>query len=1250
MSRFQRLSFIFHSTTAIHKSALLVCLALCCLLLSACDHNPEVRQDNLFQAAGTGERKSWKPDGNLTLSPFSSPEGFSLTISSPERNDISHLRRVWVQKGCFYKFSALVKTEQVKGRVGANLSIYGTYNHSRQRMVGDTGWTYLEQVFRASADEELEFGLRLGFWDSPASGTAQFREVQLTELAEWAGSYQAIQKTPPSGPRSSMQLRYFVFFGFVPWFVGFLYSLRQNYFPPHELAQQNKAASGRQTFYWLLLGALLYRCLWLSNDSMGRDLDLLRDLAVDLGQPHQLLQIYGLEVTGQYPLLLNFYYALVGALVRLGNWELSPLFPVLLKLPALAAELAVGALLFHTISASNQRLAWLLAALFLFNPALVFSSSFWGQPGAVSAGLLIFALYALYQGRPLIAGLLLGALASYQLHWPFLLLLLFTSIVLQKNFRGLAYAATGSAISLCAGFLPAVQHQSWGDLFAYFSAQVNGPGQLSLGAFNLWSLLGLHPKTAAEQFLGLPAGTLGLLLAIGLQVALIFWLGRQVTDVAAEKAALAQLTEQQEKLWPAFALLSFGLYLFLPGQQEQHLLPALFLLAFLTARSRGYARVFWGLSCLAFINQIFVFWFYAYRFRHPPTDAWVQLLGGGILLLLFLLLMAAVLGKRPVKQNLPFQLGPVEFYQPFAMRGRDWLGLAAIWLLALGLLLYNLGDLQHPVQGYQLGESVEIFELELETACSLAAVGFYGGEIAPEVRFEAWDGQAWMRFWRKDRGFLVYPSKKDYRKTFKNHRKNFPPFETSRLRITVQGAGAQVLELGLFDDKDRQLVPKQIRAVSEEGSTLAATEHPFFDEQAILGPFRLHSGKTYWDEVFYTRSAYNLVNGQQPYEKTHPPLGKTLIGWGIRFFEMTPFGWRIVPALAVSLLPLLLFQAGRLLTGRRLVAWLAAALCLVESLTFGIGRMANIDGFLVLFETAMLVALLRWFLADEGKLRRSNLPWLLLAGVCFGLAASIKWSALFMGFAIFLLLVGWQLRKLIFAWRADQRRNYLCHELPTQLLAWGGCFLLLPLLIYYLSHYEFLQTLEGQPSPFSLQGLQAFWQQQQFILGFHGGKKAFESHSLASPFYTWPLLYKPVQEIFIATKLPENYRSAISMVGNPVIFWSGFIAMLGWGWRALGSQCKRAIFLAGVYFFTFLPWILVQRPSFFYAYFPFVPVLILGLATAVAAQPRFRIPLSLGLLTAASLMFAFFYPAISGLPMPEDYFTLLHWFESWSKF
>ena len=88
------------------------------------------------------------------------------------------------------------------------------------------------------------------------------------------------------------------------------------------------------------------------------------------------------------------------------------------------------------------------------------------------------------------------------------------------------------------------------------------------------------------------------------------------------------------------------------------------------------------------------------------------------------------------------------------------------------------------------------------------------------------------------------------------------------------------------------------------------------DEHELCPTRQTFMNSSYFDEIYHARTAWEQLNGVYPYEITHPPLGKTIIGLGIRLFGMTPFGWRFSGTLfGVLMLPILYYFAKKLFGG-----------------------------------------------------------------------------------------------------------------------------------------------------------------------------------------------------------------------------------------------------------------------------------------------------------------------------------------------
>ncbi len=72
----------------------------------------------------------------------------------------------------------------------------------------------------------------------------------------------------------------------------------------------------------------------------------------------------------------------------------------LVKLPAILADLGVGALIYAIAARfASKRVALGAAALYLLNPATIYISALWGQVDSISGGLALFAIYALLRSE-----------------------------------------------------------------------------------------------------------------------------------------------------------------------------------------------------------------------------------------------------------------------------------------------------------------------------------------------------------------------------------------------------------------------------------------------------------------------------------------------------------------------------------------------------------------------------------------------------------------------------------------------------------------------------------------------------------------------------------------------------------------------------------------------------------------------------------------------------------------------------------
>ncbi|CAN5321430.1 phospholipid carrier-dependent glycosyltransferase [soil metagenome] len=148
----------------------------------------------------------------------------------------------------------------------------------------------------------------------------------------------------------------------------------------------------------------------------------------------------------------------------------------------------------------------------------------------------------------------------------------------------------------------------------------------------------------------------------------------------------------------------------------------------------------------------------------------------------------------------------------------------------------------------------------------------------------------------------------------------------------------------------------------------------------------------------------------------HPPLGKWIISLGFGIWGRgNPFGWRAAVALCGILVVLLVYLIAKHLFHSIVLASIAGTLIAIDGQAIVMSRTAILDGPLTLLCLAGVGAVLidRWWLGRHDRLRmpgRTVLwkrPWLVVAGLLFGLACATKWSGVWflLAFALYVVIL-----------------------------------------------------------------------------------------------------------------------------------------------------------------------------------------------------------------------------------------------------
>ncbi len=564
---------------------------------------------------------------------------------------------------------------------------------------------------------------------------------------------------------------------------------------------------------------------------------------------------------------------------------------------------------------------------------------------------------------------------------------------------------------------------------------------------------------------------------------------------------------------------------------------------------------------------------------------------------------------------------------------KDVAVMAGLTFICLAVSLFNLGGHASPETGWQPALAGESVTVELGKEADLARVYYFCG-----INERSGDGGQFTFSARRSDGSFV-----PFLTFTKNDTENWKyadvAVRTSAVRLTADKPNSRLNEIAFVEKGS--LTPLKGLRISDKKSSAAdqGGAEELIDEQGTFEYSPSFKTGFYFDEIYHGRTAWEMLHGIEPYETTHPPLGKEIISAGIALFGMNAFGWRIAGALfGVALVPLV-YLFGLKLFRNRFYAFCAAFLMAADFMRFAQSRLAVIDVFGVFFIVLMYYFILDLFPAGDERAARSANASLLMAGVTFGIGAACKWIAVYAGGGMLLLVA---LRTVM-----DLRERDFPAELGAAgfLLRRGGAcllaFVVIPVAVYLLAYVPYM-SLPGYGHD-----LAGVFRLQEHMYNYHHGLKA--THPFSSQWWSWPLDLKPMW-MYVGSGLAPGTVSTIASFGNPAIWWLTIPAIV-WTIRLVARQHDARLGLVLIaFFFQYLPWMGINRLVFIYHFFSSVPFVIFCIVAMIRSAeesfPRFR-AVTWGYLAVTAGLFCLFYPVLSGLPVQESYVAHLRWLPTW---
>ncbi|WP_010248352.1 phospholipid carrier-dependent glycosyltransferase [Acetivibrio cellulolyticus] len=597
--------------------------------------------------------------------------------------------------------------------------------------------------------------------------------------------------------------------------------------------------------------------------------------------------------------------------------------------------------------------------------------------------------------------------------------------------------------------------------------------------------------------------------------------------------------------------------------------------------------------------------------------------------------------------------------KPFKIDKKDMIIMSVMTLVYAVIAIYNLGSTNVPETYWKPSALGTTFSVNFDREYDISKIAFYNGVADLNLRIE---------YLRPDGNYEpVATIKQDVYKAFMWD-SVVTQFKAKTLRFKVQKIGGTLNEIVFFEQGSKEPIKNFTVETEKVSQNDKGTVQNLFDELDVGDYENNYMNSTYFDEIYFPRTAFENINRMEPYETTHPPLGKDIMALGLLIFGVNPFGWRIMGTLfGVAMIPLM-YLFGKKIFRKRIYGFISAFLIMFECMHFAQTRIGTIDSYAGFF-----VILAYYFMYDsfmnksyEVGFKKSLLP-LMLAGICWGLGSASKWTAVYAGGGLavlyftskFLEYKSYEksLRKKALSGGARQSkiREWFSNNFVRTSLACVIFFVVIPVILYTASYLPII-TLPGEGH-----NLGEVWRYQVNMFDYHS--KLTDTHAWASPAYSWPLIQKPLLE-YRNMSLPGDRTSLMYVMGNPAVFWFGIVCVFAAILIGIMKKDKRVFPILVAFAFQYLPWFRVSRCIFIYHFFTSVPFMILctvyvlnflredfpkivgrDFGSKAAGETTYKVSTAFiySYLVITLALFIFLYPAISGMEVPTTYLNWVKW-------
>lgn len=367
------------------------------------------------------------------------------------------------------------------------------------------------------------------------------------------------------------------------------------------------------------------------------------------------LKFYSLPGWTDYTPGFLYHLWLLGAINKSLHFATS-LYPFLVKLPVILADMGIGLLLYNILFKKNFKLASFAFLAYTINPVVIFANSIWGQTDGLIAFLLLFSAYFLVEKKNVLLSSFFWVLALFVKPQALLTLpILLVYLILGKKYKKAAYFILFSLAYIVVVGLPFFARvDPVLGLPKLIAVMSNESPYTSVMAFNIWALIKGMWISDSGTFLGIEYVTWGAAFLVGA-------LGLVVSK-------MIKLKKTPQNLYFCLGLAYLAFFLFPTRVHERYILVSLpfFLLSAGLLNSKIEFILYFLLSGLALINIYHPYAYYTQEsFLSSTTILKITTSSYKFISLLYVLLFFAYFYKDKIQKNLNFK---INFSKMFAKK------------------------------------------------------------------------------------------------------------------------------------------------------------------------------------------------------------------------------------------------------------------------------------------------------------------------------------------------------------------------------------------------------------------------------------------------------------------------------------------------------------------------------------------------------------------------------------------------------